>query len=342
MTHFLDAIPFAFSNPGAHALWELLWNTLPRQKDVLQIVTAAEIGAGLINWEQPMHHVWYDILYLARSKDKLRPLLDKVRSHPSAGSAVTTRLDELLRSAPVVEAAPDPRGASFVWRGGDEALTGDRDTMLDVAFLELGATSARSVVRLLVQRGTTEWCGTGFLVAPDLVLTNHHVLLDGSDAAKPDRVVAWFDFERAPAGGHRAVKEVATDRASIVGEAASDWAAIRLAGPAPDGAAPLSIQPTLPVGVDDRVYIVQHPAGGPKKIGMHHNEVRYVDSDLVQYLTDTLPGSSGAPVFNERWEVVALHHRSVDRASPEGAWEVRNQGIRIERVRDGLVRKGAL
>jgi V8-like Glu-specific endopeptidase len=28
----------------------------------------------------------------------------------------------------------------------------------------------------------------------------------------------------------------------------------------------------------------------------------------VQYTTDTLPGSSGSPVFNDNWEVVALHH----------------------------------
>ena len=26
------------------------------------------------------------------------------------------------------------------------------------------------------------------------------------------------------------------------------------------------------------------------------------------YLADTLPGSSGSPVLNNRWEVVALHH----------------------------------
>lgn len=29
------------------------------------------------------------------------------------------------------------------------------------------------------------------------------------------------------------------------------------------------------------------------------------------YLTDTLPHSSGSPVFNSEWEVVALHHAGV-------------------------------
>ena len=29
---------------------------------------------------------------------------------------------------------------------------------------------------------------------------------------------------------------------------------------------------------------------------------------MVQYVTSTLPGSSGSPVFNDNWEVVALQH----------------------------------
>ncbi len=28
----------------------------------------------------------------------------------------------------------------------------------------------------------------------------------------------------------------------------------------------------------------------------------------VHYLADTLPGSSGSPVLNRHWEVIALHH----------------------------------
>jgi len=31
-------------------------------------------------------------------------------------------------------------------------------------------------------------------------------------------------------------------------------------------------------------------------------------ADRVHYLADTQPGSSGSPVLNRYWEVVALHH----------------------------------
>lgn len=33
--------------------------------------------------------------------------------------------------------------------------------------------------------------------------------------------------------------------------------------------------------------------------------------DFLHYRTDTAPGSSGAPVFNDQWQVVALHRAGV-------------------------------
>jgi hypothetical protein len=75
-----------------------------------------------------------------------------------------------------------------------------------------------------------------------------------------------------------------------------------------------------------------------KKIGMVHNVVRYV-GDAIRYRTDTEEGSSGSPVFNEQWQVVALHHRWV-RDSTGAATEIRSQERRIERVVAGLAAAG--
>ena len=70
----------------------------------------------------------------------------------------------------------------------------------------------------------------------------------------------------------------------------------------------LSLAPRLIVEYD-RVNIIQHPDGDPMKVVMTQN---YVVLDMansrVQYVADTMPGSSGAPVFNQKWDVVALHH----------------------------------
>jgi endonuclease G len=42
--------------------------------------------------------------------------------------------------------------------------------------------------------------------------------------------------------------------------------------------------------------------------------------DMMWYLADTLGGSSGSPVFNRFWQVVALHHSGVPRIDKNGKW----------------------
>jgi V8-like Glu-specific endopeptidase len=101
----------------------------------------------------------------------------------------------------------------------------------------------------------------------------------------------------------------------------------------------LDLTGARPPREDDYVFIIQHPDGGPKMIGLSHNLVRYVGDDVIQYWTDTKAGSSGAPVFNSRWQVVGLHHRWVEAPDGEGV-AYRNQGRRIERVLAGMRSRG--
>ena len=39
---------------------------------------------------------------------------------------------------------------------------------------------------------------------------------------------------------------------------------------------------------------------------MQNNFVAYADANIVQYATSTLPGSSGSPVFDDEFKVVAI------------------------------------
>ena len=86
--------------------------------------------------------------------------------------------------------------------------------------------------------------------------------------------------------------------------------------------------------------IIQHPGGLPKQISFQNNFVQYADATKVQYLTSTLNGSSGSPVFNDKWEVIAVHHAGGE--LPEPGTELRylrNEGIAIGTILDNLPRE---
>jgi hypothetical protein len=76
------------------------------------------------------------------------------------------------------------------------------------------------------------------------------------------------------------------------------------------------------------VNIIQHADGGPKSIALYHNVVAYSDDNVVQYYTDTLPGSSGSPVFDSSWNLVAVHRAGGQLYEPGGnIWVYRNEGL---------------
>ncbi len=43
------------------------------------------------------------------------------------------------------------------------------------------------------------------------------------------------------------------------------------------------------------------------EVSLRCNEVIEIEPQRIYYLADTEDGSSGAPVFNDNWRVVALH-----------------------------------
>jgi len=69
---------------------------------------------------------------------------------------------------------------------------------------------------------------------------------------------------------------------------------------------------TLHVGnkhvIGMNVNIVQHPNALPKMVALRNNILQYRTDRTLLYETDTDHGSSGAAVFNDSWELVALHH----------------------------------
>jgi V8-like Glu-specific endopeptidase len=335
-----DDFPLDFSRPQVRELHALLARTLYQPSDVQMVVLTAGMNPGMVDFAGPARVQWYSVLDQARAQERLPALLGVVGER---APALGRRIEELLDDQPVLEpptGAPDelssPKGAGWRGFGAERLVVQGVDTLVGISFLDVGLQRSRSVCRVTstFTGGTSH--GTASLIGPDLLLTNHHVLHDWEDGNRPAHLVeAWFDYELDAAGATRQMSVVHCDEATIAGDREHDWAVVRLAVPAPATAAVLDLTGAQAPSPDDYVFIIQHPDGGPKMVGLSHNLVRHVDEDVLQYWTDTKAGSSGSPVFNDRWQVVGLHHRWV--AAPEGEGVAyRNQGRRIERVLEGL------
>ena len=104
---------------------------------------------------------------------------------------------------------------------------------------------------------------------------------------------------------------------------------------------PLDGGPAPKVG--DLAYILQHPGGQQKRLGFVRNMISDVTPGVVRYLTDTEPGSSGAPVFDASGRVIALHHKGGTPQEVLGKPPVaKNEGIRISRVLERLKATGVV
>ena len=223
---------------------------------------------------------------------------------------------------------PESRLAAREWKedAAFEPLTYEKvvglNNLLQIAWLSRGLELAAPVCRILADGGY----GSGFLIAPDLLLTNHHVLPDETTAAS---ATIEFNYQVNWAGEMEPVRRYKLDPSYFRANEALDYAIVRVKD-SPGGLYGfVDLAKRSATAVNDFVSVIQHPQGGTKQICFTDNKVSAVFGDLVQYSTDTEPGSSGAPVFNQRWEIVALHHRGGGLAGPDGNKYFTNQGILI-------------
>ncbi len=91
----------------------------------------------------------------------------------------------------------------------------------------------------------------------------------------------------------------------------------------------LQLSPTLQVALDQHLNIVQHPKGRRKEVAIQDNKVTTIYTNVLRYTTDTQRGSSGSPVFNNGWDLVAIHHAAGDYQN--GQW-VNNEGVRMDKI----------
>lgn len=211
-----------------------------------------------------------------------------------------------------------------------EGILGGNDSD-HINFLEHGLRAARSVCRLLLGGAPV---GTGFLVAPGLLLTNNHVL---PDAALAGDFVAEFDYELDSDDQPRRTTRIPLDPAEMFHTSLPlDYTLVGVM-PANRRSEPLPRFGWLPLDPrtdkileGEPVVIIQHPQGREKQLCLFHSELVDRAGNYLYYTTDTEIGSSGSPAFNRNWQIVGLHHASSGtNRHNQGRMVHANEGVRV-------------
>lgn len=232
---------------------------------------------------------------------------------------------------------PD-KSDKFKWKGVktidpetdylQEAIIGENN-LKKIWWLDEALKASKKIVRI-TKNGHPK--GTGFMISPTLMMTNNHVLAN-PDQAKS--VCIQFDYrdnkDLSKAKGQVwkcNVKKVFLTNKHL------DYTIVSLAKRkgkiAGDVWGYFDISNKVDLIENQRLNIIQHPGGGTKEIAFRDNQLKKIKSDRIHYLTDTKKGSSGSPVLDDDFNVIALHSRK-EREPKSKRW-YRNTGFLINKI----------
>lgn len=224
-----------------------------------------------------------------------------------------------------------------------ERILGKSD-LFPIAYLQTGLTVGKAVCRISIRdnRGAVIGYGTGFLVSPGVIMTNNHVLPSPGVAFTS---VAEFNYQEDENFMPCPVYSIRLDPEKLfITNKELDFTLLAVKENEPEkksmeefGFLKLPSQ-TAGIIKGEYVSIIQHPGGKPKSVTLRENKVSNMQDAFIHYLTDTEPGSSGSPVFNDQWELVALHHSGVPHPEKKNEW-IANEGIRISAIAEFLQQK---
>jgi endonuclease G len=250
-----------------------------------------------------------------------------------------------------------------------ERLMGTND-LVDEFYLERALLSAQPVCRISLRENSGHEAGsaTGFMVSPRLLMTNHHVLRSADEAA-PSLAEFNYKFDIAGRPETSYLFRLRPDLFYFRDEEL-DFALVSVDPRPLQGNVRLDsfgyhrlIADTGKELPKEWLTIIQHPGGARRQFAIRENQLISADDpDVLWYMSDTAQGSSGAPVLNDSFQVIALHHQGVpqrDEATGEYilkdgsrvpnlddvddsrvAW-IANEGIRISRICKRVLERGA-
>lgn len=241
-------------------------------------------------------------------------------------------------------------------------------------FAEYFPKVMRTVCAVALGNPSNEIVGSGFLIAPDLVMTNFHVLetfLDIDEATNKvkangpgNQIFFFFDYLSAPAPDMPPTASplvTAADdwlvyaRASLQGDGTAtckpikhneyDYAIVRLArrvgalsvrkgGGGRRGWLELPKEKIETLG-ERRILVFQHPEAAPQQWDIGDFVQLDQTETRVRYSVSTAHGSSGGAALDSTGQLFALHNAEV-KTAPTAAGKKLNQGVRIDKIVEDL------
>ncbi len=216
-----------------------------------------------------------------------------------------------------------------------ERIIGDTNDLVDEFYLERALVAARPVCRVIVRDRSARELGyaTGFLVSPQLVLTNWHVFRTIEEASNGLAEFNYkFDVRGRPVPS--ALFRIRPERFYLA-DRALDFALVAVEPRSEDGATALGtfgfhrlVGDPHKIRAGEWITIIQHPGGRRRQFAIRENQlIEKENPDFLWYASDTAQGSSGAPAFNDSFQIVALHHSG--KARRDGSNYVLSDGRRV-------------
>ena len=218
-----------------------------------------------------------------------------------------------------------------------------KNELLDINWLEKALKSSKSVCKVLLPQSA----GTGFLLKGGYLLTNNHVISSDADVRNAKAI---FNFYVDANGYPQRTCEYRFDPTFYKTSTELDYSLVKIID---NDSAPVTKWGYLELDdfsqpeIGEKVNIIQHPEGKTMKMAMP-DKIISVWNQYLFYVADTKGGSSGSPVFNQDWKVIALHHAGRNDPGNQGGLQINalgenkpsNRGILIKNVLQDLKSKG--
>jgi endonuclease G, mitochondrial len=264
-----------------------------------------------------------------------------IRSRNKDTQAITLdgRAHFELRRSMIVNSARENVDIAF------ERYIGTHD-LLPINYLLMGYLQSKSVgrIRYFDKNLQKTAYATGFMISPELMMTNHHVfpvtnLSEFAALIEGAQIEFGYEYDLLGKLGDTVVHALDPETFFHTNKAL-DFALVAVRSFDATSRRQLSNQGYLilngklgKAGTSDYATIIQHPDGKEKQIALRNNEIiNNSFAETLIYKSDTAPGSSGAPVFNNEWQLIALHSAGVAKKDSNGNYlDKDDQIIEIEK-----------